>query len=148
MPLSHEDVKAGVVAYLSAHVLAADHRVRLAPGDDRHVFRDGPWLCVASNGQTAVWLSMTSRQRNDGRRYQIDRSKFQCGPYRFLTTPNFITDLRHPYTGPIESFVAASRIEYPHFSADRPVLSLRALQDVIARMRYFNSMPDIELEPA
>lgn len=148
MALKHEEVKPGVVAYLSAASLAADKRVTISHGDRTRVFRDGPWLCVASNGQTAAWLPLTSKQHPEGLRHQLLRSQFRCGIYSFLTTSNYVHDLRQTRTGPVEAFVAASAIEFPRFSNDRPVLMPRALGEVIARMRYYQSFPDLELEYA
>lgn len=141
MPLNHCDVKPGVISFLRSTDITSSRSVVTRQENAGRLFRDGPWLCIASDGQYSSWLSLTSRQSQKGDRMQIPRSAFLDGPHRMLTQPNFITDLRYPYSGPVDLFVTASHIEHSRTAKERPRVSPRFLEDVLARMRYYHSVP-------
>ena len=134
MALGIDDVRPGIVAYMSAKLLYEDLSVVRDPFIND--FKEGrPYLCVSVTGDTSVWLPITTQDPFGGRLLLRREWRFG-GSGRWLSGSHYIQALTRTFSGPTASFVAASQPCDVVPRWNRPRLSqagLDAVLDAIAR---------------
>jgi hypothetical protein len=135
MPLAIEEIVPGAVAILESGPLLGNPAVTHA--DDQVPFRPGPFLCVSVAGGKSQWLHLTSRRDDRGLRLEILPEWRLEGSSVWRNTPQYISDARKPFSGPLECFVAAGANELPHRPHNRPHVSADGVAAAVAEMgRY------------
>ena len=137
MPLLENEINPGTVAFLDPAALYENAAVNRS--DDKHVFRPGPFLCVAEHEGTSTWLNITSQRDRRGLRLEL-RSQWRLeGSHLWRKSPQFINDARKPFIGPNEAFVAASHKERDYHPNLRPQISVAGVEAAILEIERYRS---------
>ena len=132
--LTNEDVSVGIVAILDGEQLMRDEAVT-GHFERRAGIGGRPFLCIAVEGSRSHWLQLT-RQWSQ-LRISIDAWK-QPGSPKWMEDKQYISDARHVFSGPHQSFIAASSIEKPHHPHRRPWVNDEGVEAVIAEIKKYN----------
>lgn len=122
-----EELEVGTVAFLDPSKLQSAFVLK-----NPHVFRVGPFVCIAKGNGESAWLAITSRQHRTGLRLLIKPRWKHGGSPRWRHEENYIVDVRELYIGPNELFVSASDCEdsrYDH--CQRPSVSVGGVLEII-----------------
>lgn len=107
MTLLIEEIKPGIVAYMSAIALRADARVDMDPcADDPKEGR--PYLCVSVTDAECTWLPLTSRDPMGTRLHLLPEWRLG-GSRLWLMGRLYIQSFDRACYGPPEAFINASR---------------------------------------
>lgn len=124
MPITADEIAAGVIAYLDVATLVKDPRIRYV--EHGAPFRNGPFLCVQCKGEDSLWLQVTGTRDDRGLRLELLREwRTGGGAGRWLRDSQFIHDARKPIYGPPVAFANASNNVDHYQMQDRP----RVLQE-------------------
>jgi hypothetical protein len=113
-PITAEEVKPALAAWLDPAVLIADKRsVNTA---DPPVRRQGLFVCVAIDGAASTWAGLTTTHKpelvravsGECGRFLIEPEWRSGGFKRWKDIPHYLTDGASLWHGPTEVFVAAS----------------------------------------
>ena len=103
---THE-IQPGLVVFMDTAALSADDRVGSA--QNQPVFRSGPFLCVAVEGEESTWTCVTTEER--AQRLPLDREWRSGGHPQWLRADQYLNDGANVWHGPTDAFVAASHRE-------------------------------------
>lgn len=134
MPLTFEEVVPGAVAFFQPDALLSNAEVT---HDDQLAFRPGPFVCVASDGQHCTWLILTTTRDHRGKRLQLKASWLLDGSDVWRGRPQYISDARKPYSGPVSAFIAASNKELPYKPHKRPNVSAEGVAAIVDEMKRY-----------
>lgn len=132
MPLQSEEIEPGVVAILETAPLLNSSEVKHY--ESGSTFRSGPFLCIQVKGNQSAWLSLTSRRDPRGLRLELKPEWRLEGSDVWRETPQFISDARKPFIGPLNIFVAAGANELIHQPHNRPRVSAECVEAAIKEM--------------
>lgn len=134
--LAHE-IRPGTVAILDATPLNKSDEISYA--DDKHEFRNGPFLCVQADSERSAWVNLTSQQDRRGLRLELKQEWRLDGSDIWRNKPQFIHDARKAFVGPNRVFVLAGEAELPHRPHKRPNLSVEGVTAVLAEMQKYGT---------
>ncbi|WP_207833672.1 hypothetical protein [Pseudomonas sp. 43(2021)] len=117
MSLTKQEVSRGAVAYLDGDALLKDPLI--ANGDHGHIGMR-PFVCLSTNGDDAVWMLLTTQSSD--KRLLLDQWKVP-GSEKWMSEAQYLHDARKSFSGPVDSFVASSKKEIPHYPHQRPRIS-------------------------
>lgn len=138
MPLSEEEISAGAVAILDGASLNENPDVTC--GDDKHAFRNGPFLCVQVQGRRSAWVSLTSQRDARGLRLELQAEWRLEGSDVWRNSPQFVHDARKAFVGPNSAFVAAAAKEFPYRPHNRPHVSEAGVAAVLSEMAKYRTV--------
>lgn len=117
MPLTKQEVSRGVVAILDGNALLNDPLVK---NDDHGFIGMRPFICLRVYGDRSVWMLLTTQFRD--KRLLLDQWKIP-GSEKWMAESQYLNDARKSFSGPSDSFIAASKDERPYFPHKRPGIS-------------------------
>lgn len=138
MPLLEAEISAGAVAILDSTSLNENNDVSC--GDDKQVFRSGPFLCVQVRDGKSAWVSLTSQRDARGLRLELQLEWRLEGSDIWRNSPQFVNDARKAFVGPNGAFVAAAANELPHRPHRRPRVSEAGVAAVLSEMARYRTV--------
>lgn len=137
MPLLEHEIRPGTVAILDAAPLNESSEITYA--NDKHEFRNGPFLCVQANAERSAWVNLTTQQDRRGLRLEIKPEWRLEGSEIWRNKPQFVHDARKAFVGPNRVFVLAGANELPHRPHNRPCISAEGIEAVLAEMKKYRT---------
>ncbi|MCW1983610.1 hypothetical protein FHY25_003667 [Xanthomonas arboricola] len=138
MPLEENEIVPGVVAILDAASL--NDNPDITCGDDKHVFRSGPFLCVQAKNGNSAWVSLTSQRDPRGLRLELRQEWRLEGSDVWRHSAQFVHDARKAFVGPNLAFVTAGAKELPHQPHNRPQVSEVGVAAVLSEMAKYRTV--------
>jgi hypothetical protein len=138
MPLEEHEIKPGAVAILDAASLNGSPDVTC--GDDKHVFRSGPFLCVQVREGRSAWVNLTSQRDARGLRLELRQEWRLEGSDVWRNSAQFVHDARKAFVGPNAAFVTAGANELPHRPHNRPHVSEEGVAATLAEMARYRTV--------
>ena len=131
MPISADEIRPGVVAYLNVSVLMKDTRIRYSEHGDS--FRNSPFVCVQRKGDETLWLELTTREEKTQRLELLSEWRAGGGGL-WKKKRQFVHDARKPLIGPASAFADASNGVDIYSNSDRPEVLQAGITEMIGEI--------------
>lgn len=128
MSLAQSEIQVGAVAYFDVTTLNSDARITKP---QHPTTRPSPFVCFeAANGRSA-WAAITTRQRPDGKRLEIQRAWRVGGSIQWNTDDLYLNDGACTYTGPDHAFIDVAHNEQAFVTIARPEILAAGIVHIV-----------------
>ena len=132
MPLLRYEIRTGVVAILDPARLCESDAISYSGLNQE--FREGPFVCLLTNGEQSAWLSLTTRHGCGFQRLELKPEWKLDGSDLWRSKPQFVTDVRYAFVGPNRIFMFAGEKEYSYRIHKRPRISALGVEAILEEM--------------
>lgn len=129
MPLAQHEIRVGAVAYFDVTVLNGDARITPPTSPTT---RPSPFVCFEVGHGRSAWAAITTKQRPDGKRLEIEKIWRLGGSIQWNNDSLFLNDGACTYVGPDQAFIDAAITEQCFVTIPRPGISLTGVEQIVA----------------
>lgn len=128
MPLTQNEIQVGAVAYFDVAALNSDARITKP---QYPTTRPSPFVCFEAANGLSAWAAITTRQRPDGKRLEIQKAWRVGGSIQWNNDDLFLNDGACTYTGLDQAFIDAAQTEQAFTTIARPGIASAGIAQII-----------------
>ncbi|MEW6112482.1 MAG: hypothetical protein AB1664_10165 [Thermodesulfobacteriota bacterium] len=132
MPLAQHEIQVGAVAYFDVTVLNGDARITQPYSPTT---RPSPFACFEVGHDRSAWAAITTKQRPDGKRLEVEKAWRLGGSTQWNNDSLFLNDGACTYVGPDQAFIDAAVTEQAFVTIPRPGISATGVAQIITAVQ-------------